>query len=252
MLICNLDQPSLDLRNKNVLLNPSTYKVSAKATLAGLSGRKSNGTIYVRGYRVDHIDRISHRLFEGLIPREWLELGGWTKGSNDAEEASNIPEELWRTLVANRAPGGEDPPIWYSMVLSWAIKKRNANGDVHVANLIRQNQPERMVELLKRIQEVIWDKRFFLLSGTTNPPVPYRFGIAPSCANKGDIVCILLGCSVPVVLNPVDRTNPACGYRLMGEAYVHGLMDGEFPALSSYSRSSSNDIVAHSEEFCLV
>ena len=241
------DFKALDLRSKDLVSNPSTFKVTAGETLETNPGRESDGTLYVRGLRVDSIQQISHRLFEGLIPREWLALGGWTEESYGVE-ASDIPEELWRTLVADRAPGGKDPPRWYSVALSWAIERRNSNGDIHTAELIRQGQPQRMVEFLKRVQEVIWDKRFFLLSGRTS----YRLGIAPSGAQEGDILCVLLGCSVPVVLRPLDKSDPRCGYKLVGEAYIHGVMDGEALALGPYAHSDAKDIKEKSEEFCLV
>jgi len=40
--------------------------------------------------------------------------------------------------------------------------------------------------------------------------------------SPGDQVFVLLGCSWPVVLNEVNG-----GYRLIGKAYVHGIMNGE-------------------------
>ncbi|KXH36165.1 hypothetical protein CNYM01_12081 [Colletotrichum nymphaeae SA-01] len=50
------------------------------------------------------------------------------------------------------------------------------------------------------------------------------FGICPSNTRRVDIVCILFGCSVPVILRP----KPSSEYFiLVGEAYVHGKMDGE-------------------------
>jgi hypothetical protein len=48
-------------------------------------------------------------------------------------------------------------------------------------------------------------------------------GLTPCHSEPGDIICILYGCVVPFVL----RRNGA-GYQLIGEAYVHGIMDGEF------------------------
>ncbi len=51
-------------------------------------------------------------------------------------------------------------------------------------------------------------------------------GLAPIRAQIGDQVCILYGCSVPVVLRKED------GYaKLIGEAYCHGLMDGRAVAM---------------------
>jgi hypothetical protein len=52
------------------------------------------------------------------------------------------------------------------------------------------------------------------------------FGLAPQAARQGDIISILLGCSVPAILRPDDRERGGC-YRLVGECYVHGIMNGE-------------------------
>jgi hypothetical protein len=48
-------------------------------------------------------------------------------------------------------------------------------------------------------------------------------GMAPWEARKGDLLFILIGCSVPVVL----RRRSENSYSFVGEAYIHGFMDGE-------------------------
>ena len=50
-----------------------------------------------------------------------------------------------------------------------------------------------------------------------------RFANVPMGAEPGDIVCTLLGGSVPYILRP----RPDGYYNLIGEFYVHGLMHGE-------------------------
>ena len=50
-------------------------------------------------------------------------------------------------------------------------------------------------------------------------------GLAPWDAEKGDIICVLLGCRFPVVLRPMGPSGNY--YVLVGEAYVEGFMDGE-------------------------
>lgn len=47
-------------------------------------------------------------------------------------------------------------------------------------------------------------------------------GMAPSQAKRGDVVCVLYGCRVPVLLR-------SCGdnYKFVGECYVDGFMNGE-------------------------
>jgi len=47
-------------------------------------------------------------------------------------------------------------------------------------------------------------------------------GLAPQAIKQGDKICILLGCSSPVMLRPVDDH-----YILLGSAYVDGYMTGE-------------------------
>ncbi|KAL8747764.1 MAG: hypothetical protein Q9190_000422 [Brigantiaea leucoxantha] len=47
-------------------------------------------------------------------------------------------------------------------------------------------------------------------------------GWAPPGAKSGDRICILFGGQTPFVVRPVKQ-----GYELLGEAYVHGLMNGE-------------------------
>jgi hypothetical protein len=62
---------------------------------------------------------------------------------------------------------------------------------------------------------VTWNRRF----GTTEKGT---MGIFPSNTQVGDLICILFGCSVPVVLRPWEQE-----FRLVGECFVYGIMDGE-------------------------
>ena len=42
---------------------------------------------------------------------------------------------------------------------------------------------------------------------------PEALGLAPNSARKGDLVCIIYGCSVPLVLRSVRQGQPARGQR---------------------------------------
>ena len=61
-------------------------------------------------------------------------------------------------------------------------------------------------------------------------------GMAPEFAAPGDMICVIFGAIVPYVLRRV----PENGFELVGEAYVHGIMDGE-----------AMDMGLDEEEFCL-
>ena len=49
-------------------------------------------------------------------------------------------------------------------------------------------------------------------------------GIGPDTTKAGDIVCTLFGSTVPFILRAVEGSEK---FRLLGESYVHGIMDGE-------------------------
>lgn len=63
-------------------------------------------------------------------------------------------------------------------------------------------------------------------------------GMAPHETRKGDKICLLLGCRVPVVL----RQRVEGGYELVGEVYVHGIMKGEALTEQNFQRL---------EDFCI-
>ena len=48
-------------------------------------------------------------------------------------------------------------------------------------------------------------------------------GLIPLRARRGDVICVLLGATVPFVIRKKSNGN----FLLIGECYIHGLMDGE-------------------------
>lgn len=50
-----------------------------------------------------------------------------------------------------------------------------------------------------------------------------RIGLAPRGALKGDLVAVFMGADMPFVL----RATGMGGYELIGECYIHGIMNGE-------------------------
>ncbi|KAH5145758.1 hypothetical protein HBH70_044370 [Parastagonospora nodorum] len=47
-------------------------------------------------------------------------------------------------------------------------------------------------------------------------------GLIPANANVGDVVAVFTGGHVPIILRPQTGY-----YTVVGDAYVHGIMDGE-------------------------
>lgn len=52
-------------------------------------------------------------------------------------------------------------------------------------------------------------------------------GLGPMSLEKGDVVCLLQGAKSPIGFRPSAGGDSNRTYRLVGQAYVHGLMRGE-------------------------
>jgi hypothetical protein len=90
-----------------------------------------------------------------------------------------------------------------------------------VVPLRQQNDEGRcsiVAEFLRRVQAVIWNKRLIRTkpykpdeSGKPDEPdepdEPGRLGLVPEKAQTDDLICVLYGCSVPVVLRRFEKTN---------------------------------------------
>ncbi|KAJ5722251.1 hypothetical protein N7488_000286 [Penicillium malachiteum] len=67
-----------------------------------------------------------------------------------------------------------------------------------------------------------------VINSSTKPrPETSLYGLCPPDTKNGDHVCILFGCSVPVILRPLKSANMDEEYVIIGEAYIHGKMNGE-------------------------
>jgi Heterokaryon incompatibility protein (HET) len=203
-----------------------------------------DGALYVKGIVLDKINWLSSRISEGTIPRECLVAAGWKFGHN----LNDVAEKLWRTLIADRGPNGKNPPHWYRRACLYCLAKASPNGDINTDRLIQDtSQPQSLREYLMRVQAVVWNRKFFAChvddSDTastsavshTTPEKQSIFGLCSWHTEPGDVVCILFGCSVPVVLRRIEGPEGAPGakirarpyYEFIGECFAYGKMDGE-------------------------
>ena len=75
------------------------------------------------------------------------------------------------------------------------------------------------------------------VAGVTNKGY---FGALPKQAKQGDLVCVLFGCTVPVVLRKLDDIS---SYMFVGECYLHGFMDGEAIAMQVKKELKEQDFI---------
>ena len=208
------DSQSPRLTSNPALLTPPTTPSSGPCS----------GVLFVKGICLDVIGQLSPRAAQGMILQECLEMGGWT----DEDGLEKVPDSLWRTFVADRGPDGKSAPSWYRRACLECLTHITQNGDLSTGALIENhNTPTTMVTFLKRVQRVVWNRKFFRSrGGEYQDEGDQLFGLAPTKSQVGDLIVILYGCSVPVLLREF-KTKRDHYFELVGEAYVHGMMDGE-------------------------
>lgn len=207
------------------------------------TGTKNN-SIFAEGLIVDVITRVKtfarpggeYSLISDGVPDEWRAAGGWLPS---AKEPSNA---YWRTLVADRGPNGSATPDFYPIAC-----REQANRYVHVANTYEYNYKWNLATpatkaynalvntFVQRVQEVVLNRRLVKTKCG-------RLGLAPYRVRRGDLVCILFGCSVPILLRQRKDANTLEEYfQIIGECYIHGIMDGQ--AIEMARRQSDNNTI---------
>ncbi|KAH6975010.1 heterokaryon incompatibility protein-domain-containing protein [Ilyonectria sp. MPI-CAGE-AT-0026] len=79
----------------------------------------------------------------------------------------------------------------------------------------------------KTVLEKLGDRRFFMTKTG-------YFGLGPAATQAGDVVCVLRGAFIPTVVRPATNHH----YTIIGECFVHGIMDGEMVDSVNKGRSS--------------
>jgi hypothetical protein len=175
-------------------------------------------SLRVTGFVLDKIGRTTkHPAMSGDIPAEWPTFAGWTDAS------ANPPMGFWMTLIAGRGPDGMNPPGHYRRACKYAFTKKVPGGPLDVRYLIRDPAINSIAkEFLKRMQSVVWMRRLML---THRKAI---LGLVPDDATRGDCVCIVFGCSVPIILREYEHDDGSPShFEFIGECYVDGMMDGE-------------------------
>lgn len=239
----------------NPLWPVKPYMASTRTKATWSQQARDSRSLVLQGFVLDRIKTKDAIATAGIVPISWTRMGGWTC-------IDEVPPEIfWRTLVGNRNASGQRAPFHWGQVCAAAFARRAVGQDLDTGEAIRHGCPDTIRAFLERVQCVVWSRRLISLDRTDT------LGLAPKYAKKGDLLCILKGCSVPVVLREfIDSSRavsssqpdplghfsdvPAADvaerqshvhYEFVGEAYVHGLMDGE-----AYDRKHAWNIPPHS------
>ena len=160
--------------------------------------RDSFYSMSVIGFILDKVKEVERPSQNGNIPGKWLEACGWNRETDEFPGEYQF-EEFWRTLVADRARGGRNPPTYYARACKMSLKKGLGSGALNTTELIDNGRCSVVAEFFRRVQAVIWNRS---LMHTEQG----NLGIVHEDVQEDDLVCILHGCSVPVILRPVLKS----------------------------------------------
>jgi hypothetical protein len=165
--------------------------------------------------------------------QEWaMSLESMRLECERSSSAMASTEALWRTLCVNKARSDHHGMMWQGLnVVPYPTQQLTAPADyaqsfrAWCAWYIRPLGDDVKISFTELEDLKEWQTA--MISAAHNR----RFGITatgymflgPRDARPGDVVCVLNGGNVPFLLRPVDD---GC-YRLVGECYVHELMDGK-------------------------
>jgi hypothetical protein len=215
------------------------YNTNPQARL----GRNENtntcdGSLHVKGISLGVINQISMRMAGGIITRECLDilanhpsgrrLNIFKEFSFGSDHDRALTDFLWRTLCAGRNSRGELGPEVNPRAMIRLLRPIDGfdlTSSIDVEELLETDLREDVKSVLEVARDVVWNRRTF--QGTRNDNEEPIVGLVPRYAKSGDVLCIIYGCSVPVVLRKQWGENDHHYWQLIGEAYVHGHMDGE-------------------------
>lgn len=163
----------------------------------------SSRHIRVHAFELSRIGETWNSASFGNIPYSWLEAGKWHNGREQP------PDELWRTLVADRTHEGNKADPWYPMAFQSAAREKELRYGINTAELIHDKNNAAYSEVFRRVQAVVWNRRLIRTEGIKPRGKGEKWrhlGLAPEAAEKGDLICIVLGCSVPLVLRACPKS----------------------------------------------
>lgn len=156
-------------------------------------------SLYTEGYILAKIKSVAEPARLGAIPETWTKVAGW---DNAVDGKTDPPVEFWRTLVADRGKDGRNPPYYYATACRESVRKGGLRGgSVDTGALINSERNSIIAEFCRRVQAVIWNRCLI----KTDEPLSV-LGLASQHVQKDDLICIIFGCTVPVILRRKEKS----------------------------------------------
>ncbi|KAI2623257.1 HET-domain-containing protein [Hypoxylon sp. NC1633] len=150
-------------------------------------------SMFVEGFVLDHVRDLRYPSQQGVIPSDWLKLA--RRRDLDGE----LSDEFWRTIVADRGPTGGNAPRYYPRLVDHALRQGVQGDSLNTENIVNWGNCTIVGEVLRRVRSSIWNRKMMRTENGS-------FGLAPELTQRDDLICILYGCSVPVLLRKFTKT----------------------------------------------
>jgi hypothetical protein len=214
----------------------------------------ASGTTKVKISAENHAENPRLLIISGFTVDTIEEVGSPWKPENDYKSSvDQLFEEIadgWNRAQKLPDPVSADPKFWSEAL--WRVPCADQQWHDYSRRRAQVGAEAGVWEILARIKgdlsgygdevkQTAW-RRYYLAMEPLHNFQPFiskkgYFGMAPEFVSHGDAICIIFGAIAPYVL----RRHPEKGYELIGEAYVHGIMDGE-----------AMEVGLEEEQFCLM
>ncbi|EMR81044.1 hypothetical protein ACHAPC_000969 [Botrytis cinerea] len=206
---------------------------------------ESRNELRMRGISFDSLIKtsvtITHPDLTYLNPhadnKSLLELWTFVSKLEHYPNSHTVFYAFWQTLVGSKTDSGKLPcPDSFAEIISLLLdastgqspslsgqtysprqQKPHGKGRLELGSLA-QRVPGQTFEEVREAMKFVLKNRKLGITGKG------YFGLFPRYAEKGDMIYVMDGCDVPYLLREADGEGR---FRLVGECYVFGIMDGE-------------------------
>ncbi|PMD39548.1 hypothetical protein L207DRAFT_460231 [Hyaloscypha variabilis F] len=210
---------------------PLGYQASGEYPVR-LSESPRRDTIIPSGVIADTVEWTGEVMYQQSFPRAGMQIGDHAIIGNYLKIAAKLGSYPNGDTVDNAyaiaaaaghpqqkpvesisSPGGD-----MLAYCAWLIS-RMTGGSEDITRMLQEMRPDDSVGWNEVHAELVEGKcvyrRFFVTERGF-------LGLGPGTAEVGDLVCVIFGGKTPFILRKVSDH-----YKLIGESYIHGLMDGE-------------------------
>ncbi|KAF7522444.1 hypothetical protein G7054_g12127 [Neopestalotiopsis clavispora] len=231
-------RPLVGTAGQRRLYNCDNNSIPQLLASSSHDGGTFDGSLSIRGVILGEIIRASMRMANAIITKECLEILRLSPSYLDPT-LELIDPAIWRTLCADRDKEGNPAPRSYASAFARLLKESSQSGAdaepaevwdgfaiIDIEDRVSSDALHEHINYLEVVRDTVWNRRTCRLKSFRRRP-KRLVGLIPQHARVGDQVCILYGCSVPVVLREVVQEAGVRSWHIIGDAYIDRMMNGE-------------------------